>query len=151
MRRRKQEMGTVSLENVVKGTIMQLVKLLNDPLFVAARRAFIGKSRRHSRPIYQLLRTLRKLAAIGTISVAAVLVSACGSGGSGQPEDSATNAALVAQGKQIFRFDTFGDETQWSETKSRIGTATWASRRWADMGRSQSHARVSTSLMARMT
>ncbi len=25
-------------------------------------------------------------------------------------------AALVAQGKQIFRFDTFGDETQWTDT-----------------------------------
>jgi hypothetical protein len=53
--------------------------------------------------------------AFGTISVAAVLVSACG-GGSGQSEDSTTDAALVAQGKQIFRFDTFGDESQWSDT-----------------------------------
>src|SRR6185295_5173325 len=26
------------------------------------------------------------------------------------------DAALVAQGKQIFRFDTFGDESQWSDT-----------------------------------
>lgn len=71
--------------------------------------------RGHSRRIYQLLRTLRKMVAFGTISVAAVLVSACG-GGSGQSEDSTTDAALVAQGKQIFRFDTFGDESQWSDT-----------------------------------
>ena len=28
----------------------------------------------------------------------------------------AANAALVAQGKQIFRFDTFGDETKWTDT-----------------------------------
>ena len=29
---------------------------------------------------------------------------------------SAEQAALVAQGKQIFRFDTFGDEAQWTDT-----------------------------------
>jgi mono/diheme cytochrome c family protein len=28
----------------------------------------------------------------------------------------APDAALVAQGKKIFRFDTFGDETQWTDT-----------------------------------
>ena len=44
--------------------------------------------------------------------VAAVL-SACG----GDSDNSAAEqAALVAQGKQIFRFDTFGDETQWTDT-----------------------------------
>ena len=72
--------------------------------------------RGHSRGIHQRVRTLRKIAAFGTISVAAVLVSACGSSGSMQPDDSATAAALVAQGKQIFRFDTFGDETKWTDT-----------------------------------
>jgi mono/diheme cytochrome c family protein len=30
--------------------------------------------------------------------------------------DTAPSADLVAQGKEIFRFDTFGDETQWSDT-----------------------------------
>jgi len=71
--------------------------------------------------IPQLLRTSRKMVAFGTISVAAMLVSACGSSGSGQPDGSpqpdaaAANAALVAQGQQIFRFDTFGDETKWSD------------------------------------
>lgn len=72
--------------------------------------------RGHSRRIHQRVRALRKIAAFGTISVAAVLVSACGGSGSRQPEDSATNAALVAQGQQIFRFDTFGDESQWTDT-----------------------------------
>ena len=36
----------------------------------------------------------------------------CGSSGGGGP----SNADLVAQGKQIFRFDTFGDETKWTDT-----------------------------------
>ena len=26
------------------------------------------------------------------------------------------DVAMVAQGKEIFRFDTFGDETQWTDT-----------------------------------
>lgn len=49
-----------------------------------------------------------------TVSVAAVtlaVVSACG--GSDDPD--AQQAALVEQGKQIFRFDTFGDEAQWTD------------------------------------
>lgn len=89
----------------------------------AAGPAPAGNSQRKRR----LLRASRKLAALGTISVAAVLVSACGSSGSGQADNStadaalsaqlaSANAALVAQGRQIFRFDTFGDETQWTDT-----------------------------------
>jgi mono/diheme cytochrome c family protein len=45
----------------------------------------------------------------------AVLLAACG-GGSQQSQDSAADAELVGQGRQIFRFDTFGDETQWTDT-----------------------------------
>ncbi len=60
------------------------------------------------------LLTLRKLAAFGMASAAAVLVTACG--GSGQSESAAADPALVAQGQQIFRFDTFGDETKWTDT-----------------------------------
>ena len=41
----------------------------------------------------------------------AALLSACGSSTS----DSTDNAALVAEGKQTFRFDTFGDETKWTD------------------------------------
>jgi mono/diheme cytochrome c family protein len=61
------------------------------------------------------LRKLGELAVLGTASMMAVLVAGCG-GGSAQPDSSSDEAALVAQGKQIFRFDTFGDESQWSDT-----------------------------------
>ena len=47
----------------------------------------------------------------GAASVAAAVGSACGG-----DDSAAEQAALVAQGKQIFRFDTFGDETQWTDT-----------------------------------
>jgi mono/diheme cytochrome c family protein/cytochrome c5 len=47
-----------------------------------------------------------------TISAAAALVVACGGG---DDDPAATQAALVEQGKQIFRFDTFGDEAQWTD------------------------------------
>jgi len=50
-------------------------------------------------------------------SVAAVLstVAACGGGGDDDAR-AAERAALEAQGQQIFRFDTFGDEAQWTDT-----------------------------------
>ncbi len=49
----------------------------------------------------------------GAVAVVAVLAGAC----SGIADNSAAEqAALVAQGKQVFRFDTFGDETQWTDT-----------------------------------
>ena len=44
----------------------------------------------------------------------AILVSACG-GGSHQSDSQATDPALIEKGKQIFRFDTFGDESQWTD------------------------------------
>ena len=51
--------------------------------------------------------------ALGVAGVAASLLGACG----GDSDNSAAEqAALVAQGKQVFRFDTFGDETQWTDT-----------------------------------
>ena len=43
---------------------------------------------------------------------AAVLLAGCGGGSS---DDAAQQQALAAQGKQIFRFDTFGDEAQWTD------------------------------------
>jgi mono/diheme cytochrome c family protein len=55
-------------------------------------------------------------------AVAAVLTAACGGGGGGgggigvAPGPAADAAALAAQGKQIFRFDTFGDEAHWTDT-----------------------------------
>ena len=33
----------------------------------------------------------------------------------GSSRDSAPDAGVIAQGKQIFRFDTFGDESKWSD------------------------------------
>ncbi|NMM05856.1 MAG: c-type cytochrome [Polaromonas sp.] len=51
------------------------------------------------------------------IAAAGALLAACGNGGSSGSSDNsaAEQAALVAQGKDIFRFDTFGDETQWTD------------------------------------
>ena len=55
----------------------------------------------------------RSVMGLGAAGVAALLLGACG----GDRNKSAANqAALVAQGKQVFRFDTFGDETQWTDT-----------------------------------
>lgn len=48
-------------------------------------------------------------ARVGALSAVALLVAGCGGSSSGQDD-------LVASGKAIFRFDTFGDETQWSDT-----------------------------------
>lgn len=47
-----------------------------------------------------------------TLGAAVVLAAACG----GDDDDAAAQAALIEQGQQIFRFDTFGDEAQWSDT-----------------------------------
>ena len=47
--------------------------------------------------------------AAATLAAFAGALAACG--GSGDD-----NAALVAQGQQIFRFDTFGDEAKWTDT-----------------------------------
>ena len=49
-----------------------------------------------------------------TAIAAAALLAACGGGSSNTAAVDQT--ALVAQGKQIFRFDTFGDEAQWTDT-----------------------------------
>ena len=55
----------------------------------------------------------RSVVVLGAMGVAGAMVSACG-GDLGN--SAAEQAALVAQGKQVFRFDTFGDETQWTDT-----------------------------------
>ena len=52
--------------------------------------------------------------AVGAAATAMAIISACG--GSDDADDAATaHAAQVEQGKQIFRFDTFGDEAQWTD------------------------------------
>jgi cytochrome c5 len=72
---------------------------------------------RHKHPS---LLALRMLIALGTLSVAIVSVSGCGgldtSASAPPPAASAPDPAVVALGQQIFRFDTFGDETQWTDT-----------------------------------
>lgn len=48
------------------------------------------------------------------IGVTAAAVVACG-GGAAVDDPDAAQAALVAQGRNIFRYDTFGDEAQWTD------------------------------------
>ena len=47
---------------------------------------------------------------IGLCGLALPAVTACSNNDSGTPD-----AALVAEGKQTFRYDTFGDETKWTD------------------------------------
>src|SRR5688572_24348827 len=46
--------------------------------------------------------------------VAAALAAGCGSHHEAANER-VTDPAVIAQGKEIFRFDTFGDETKWTD------------------------------------
>jgi hypothetical protein len=57
-----------------------------------------------------------KLLALAGISV--LLTSACGGSDhdSDQTQAAVPDARLLAQGQAVFRFDTFGDETQWTDT-----------------------------------
>lgn len=50
----------------------------------------------------------------GTLAASAAVVVACGGGSNGP--GAGDQAALIAQGQQIFRFDTFGDEIFWTDT-----------------------------------
>ncbi|TAM38589.1 MAG: hypothetical protein EPN61_13530 [Burkholderiaceae bacterium] len=52
---------------------------------------------------------------MSAVSAATALVAGCG-GGSGPEANAPLDPALVAQGEQVFRYDTFGDETQWTDT-----------------------------------
>jgi len=45
----------------------------------------------------------------------AALAAGCG-GSDNADSDAQQQAALVAQGKQVFRYDTFGDEAKWTDT-----------------------------------
>ena len=74
-----------------------------------ARHLFLGTHNRRQ------LCALRRSMAFSLAAAAAVFATACG-GGSGRAEDPPADPAVaIAQGKQIFRFDTFGDETQWTD------------------------------------
>jgi len=54
------------------------------------------------------------IAWVAVLAATACTVVACG--GSDDDDTAAEQAALVARGQQIFRFDTFGDEAQWTDT-----------------------------------
>jgi hypothetical protein len=43
----------------------------------------------------------------------ALMATACGGD---DDDDAAEREALIAQGKETFRFDTFGDEAKWTDT-----------------------------------
>ncbi|MFL6662386.1 MAG: c-type cytochrome [Rhizobacter sp.] len=47
-------------------------------------------------------------------TIALVAMTSCG--GNDDEDEAARQAAQVAEGKQIFRFDTFGDEAKWTDT-----------------------------------
>jgi cytochrome c2 len=73
---------------------------------------------------------VRLLLLTGTIGAAVAMATACGGDSSGSAAGP-DQAALVAQGQDIFRFDTFGDETQWTDTlrlheviRTAVGPAT---------------------------
>lgn len=80
------------------------------------RRRFAATS---TRPASRCSTDARAVLVAGTLAAGAAAFVACGDG-SGSADDSAAaaqadQAALVAQGKQIFRFDTFGDEIFWTD------------------------------------
>src|SRR3954463_12656204 len=54
--------------------------------------------------------------AFGALAIAAALLAGCGSDDNKPASDGSDDPAMVAQGQQIFRFDTFGDETKWTDT-----------------------------------
>ncbi len=58
------------------------------------------------------LKLSRRAALACTAALAAVLLAGCGGGSS---DDTAQQQALAAQGRQVFRFETFGDEAQWTD------------------------------------
>jgi mono/diheme cytochrome c family protein len=81
---------------------------MNKPLPVTPRRS-------RERPIQIAPRRAAMLTTrlLGTCAATVLLVTACG----GSDDDStADKAALVEQGRQIFRYETFGDEAKWTDT-----------------------------------
>ena len=58
----------------------------------------------------------RLLLITGTISAAVAMATACGGDSGSNAVAGPDQTALIAQGKDVFRFDTFGDETQWTDT-----------------------------------
>jgi mono/diheme cytochrome c family protein len=50
-----------------------------------------------------------------SVGLASILASACG-GGNSEVNSAQVDPAVVAQGQQTFRHETFGNETQWTDT-----------------------------------
>ena len=75
------------------------------------------ESRRSSRGVRRSVAgTWQASLAIGAAAAAAAITSACGGmGHSAEADADAAQAAQVEKGKQTFRFDTFGDEAQWTD------------------------------------
>ena len=66
----------------------------------------------HAAPLHRSSSGSGIMLMTAVVAAAAALLAACGNS-----DDSAVEReALAAQGKQIFRFDTFGDEIHWSDT-----------------------------------
>ena len=57
----------------------------------------------------------RKARLFASAGMTVMLASACGSG-TDNAQTTTPDPVLLAQGQAIFRFDTFGDETQWTDT-----------------------------------
>ena len=55
-----------------------------------------------------------KLKLLGALGATVLIIHGCGGSSSSDTGD-AERAALVAQGQQTFRFDTFGDESKWTD------------------------------------
>jgi mono/diheme cytochrome c family protein len=56
-----------------------------------------------------------RLLASPLLAAAVILMSSCGGSSDSDANSAASQAALVEQGKQIFRYDTFGDEAKWTD------------------------------------
>jgi mono/diheme cytochrome c family protein len=57
-----------------------------------------------------------KMSRIALSMIAAAAVVAAGCGGDNNDDGATRQAALAAQGRDIFRFETFGDEAKWTDT-----------------------------------
>lgn len=67
---------------------------------------------RASSPRSRTTTTQRAVLIGAALAAATLMATACGSSDN---EEAARQAALVAEGKTIFRYDTFGDEAQWTD------------------------------------
>ena len=71
---------------------------------------------RISRPLPGPSRKVLKLVLTGE---AAVTMTACTDNVDPESGSASSDVALIAQGREIFRFDTFGDENKWTDTLRR--------------------------------